>query len=310
MASSREEDFKVTDNIDGERADVAVSALTSLSRSAAQHLILTGMVKIGGNICGKSRKVKAGEIISVCFPEPEPIEAKPQNIPIEIIYEDDDVIVVNKPRGMVVHPAPGNYDGTLVNALLYHCGGSLSGINGAIRPGIVHRIDKDTSGLLIAAKNDNAHVCLAAQIKAHSVNRIYEAVVRGVIKDEKGVINAPVGRNSANRKMMSVTENHSRYAVTHFEVAERFTGYTHLKLKLETGRTHQIRVHMAYIGHPVAGDRVYGGRLNREEQKLNGQCLHARLIGFVHPSTGEYMEFSSSLPDYFTNFINKINNHE
>lgn len=306
MASSREESFDIGAEHDGERADNVVSALSGLTRSAAQKLISSGMVKIDGKTCGKSQKVKAGQVLDIVLPEPKPLEAMPQDIPLDIVYEDDDVIIVNKPRGMVVHPAAGNPDGTLVNALLNHCGGSLSGINGVVRPGIVHRIDKDTSGLLIVAKNDRAHLSLAAQIKEHSVRREYEAVVRGILKDDAGTIDAPIGRHPTNRKKMAVTSKNSRNAVTHYEVIERLNRYTHVRLKLETGRTHQIRVHMSYIGHPVAGDPVYGGTLSREEAALNGQCLHARLIGFVHPTTGEYMEFSSDLPDYFTSFLKKV----
>ena len=223
---------------------------------------------------------------------------------MEIVYEDDDLLVVNKPKGMVVHPAPGHSSGTLVNALLYHCGDSLSGINGVIRPGIVHRIDKDTSGLLIVAKNDTAHAHLAQQIKEHSFTRIYEAVVYGNVKEDSGTVDAPIGRHPTDRKRMCVTEKNSRNAVTHYEVLARYPGFTHLRLKLETGRTHQIRVHMAYLGHPVAGDPVYG--VKKVITSLGGQCLHARVIGFVHPTTGEYLEFTSELPAYFTTFLKKL----
>lgn len=306
MASSREEDFKVGVEFDGERADTVVSVFANITRSAAQRLISSGFVLVSGKPCVKSQKIKIGEIIHIVLPEAKLPEAKPQEIPLDIVYEDSDVIIVNKPRGMVVHPAAGNFDGTLVNALLSHCGNSLSGINGIMRPGIVHRIDKDTSGLLLVAKNDKAHLSLAAQIKEHSVKRIYEAVVRGNLKDASGTIDAPIGRHPVNRKKMAVTSVHSRSAVTHFEVLERLPGYTYVRLRLETGRTHQIRVHMSYIGHPVAGDKVYGGGLNKEETALHGQCLHARVIGFVHPTTGKYMEFSSDLPSYFTNFLGKL----
>ena len=221
-----------------------------------------------------------------------------------MVYEDSELIIINKPQGMVVHPAAGNWDGTLVNALLHHCGSSLSGINGVIRPGIVHRIDKNTSGLLVVAKNDNAHKLLAAQIKSHSFTRIYEAVVIGNIKADEGKIDAPIGRNPAQRKRMAVTDKNSRNAVTHYRVIKRYGKFTHIELKLETGRTHQIRVHMAYIGHPVAGDDVYGAK--KQQSYLKGQCLHAKVIGFVHPKTGEYMEFTSSLPQYFINFLEHI----
>lgn len=223
---------------------------------------------------------------------------------MEIIYEDNDLLVVNKPKGMVVHPAAGNYDGTLVNALLYHCGDSLSGINGVMRPGIVHRIDKDTSGLLIVAKNDFAHFSLAEQIKEHSFTREYEAIVYGNLKDDEGTVNAPIGRSQYDRKKMCVTEKNSKHAVTHYRVIARYKGYTHIKCILETGRTHQIRVHMAYIGHPVSGDLVYG--VKNEKVDFTGQCLHARKIGFVHPRSGKYLEFTSQLPEYFRNYLEKL----
>lgn len=304
--TSSHEDFEAGAELEGKRIDSAVAELTGISRSAAQKLVAEGLVTVGGVPCSKSLRVKPGDLIHITLPEPEPLEAVAQDIPLDVVYEDDDVIIINKPRGMVVHPAPGNYEGTLVNALLNHCGDSLSGINGVLRPGIVHRIDKDTSGLLLVAKNDRAHLSLAEQIKAHSVNRIYEAVVRGVLKDDSGTIDAPIGRHPVQRKSMAVTEKNSKNAVTHYQVIERFEKYTHVRLKLETGRTHQIRVHMAYIGHPVAGDPVYGGTLKKEEAALNGQCLHARVIGFVHPTTGEYMEFTSELPKYFIDFLEKI----
>lgn len=307
MTSSQEEDFKAEAGLDGERVDSAVSLLAGVTRSMAQRLLAEGFVTVNGARCVKSLRIKQGDSVHVTMPEPKPLEALAQDIKLDIVYEDDDVIVVSKPRGMVVHPAPGNYDGTLVNALLNHCYGSLSGINGVMRPGIVHRIDKDTSGLLLVAKNDRAHLSLAAQIKEHSVKRIYEAVVRGVLKNDGGTIDAPIGRNPVQRKQMAVTDKHSKNAVTHYEVIARYQKYTHVRLKLETGRTHQIRVHMAYIGYPVAGDPVYGtGTAKKEEAGLGGQCLHARVIGFVHPVTGKYMEFTSELPKYFTDFLSKI----
>ena len=238
------------------------------------------------------------------MPDAKPLEAEPQDIPLDIVYEDSDLLVVNKPKGMVVHPANGNPDGTLVNALLYHCGDSLSGINGVIRPGIVHRIDKDTSGLLIVAKNDMAHVSLAEQIKEHSFSRAYEAVVYGNIKEDKITVNQPIGRSPKDRKKMAVTLKNSKNATTHFEVLERFGKFTHVRCTLETGRTHQIRVHCAHIGHPVAGDEVYGPK--RVITSLHGQCLHAKHIGFVHPRTNEWLEFESELPEYFTSFLNKL----
>lgn len=305
-SSQREEDINTGEQLEGIRIDRALPELLKVSRSAAQKLLADGLVMVNGKTCGKSYKLKAGDNVHAAIPEPEPLEAKAENIPLDIVYEDTDVVVVNKPRGMVVHPAAGNYTGTLVNALLYHCGDSLSGINGVMRPGIVHRIDKDTSGLLLVAKNDNAHRSLAAQIKAHSVNRIYEAVVCGVLKDETGTIDAPIGRHPVERKRMAVTEKNSKNAVTHYKVIERFEKYTYVRLKLETGRTHQIRVHMAHIGHPVAGDKVYG---HKKENLLDGQCLHARIIGFVHPTTGKYMEFKSDLPEYFKNFLKHISNY-
>ena len=266
--------------------------LPELSRSRIEALISGGGVVVNGKNPSKSLKLKGGEQIELEIPEPQELEVLPQDIPIELVYEDDQLLVVNKPKGMVVHPAPGNPDGTLVNALLYHCKGRLSSINGIIRPGIVHRIDKMTSGLLMVAKTALAHIGLSEQIKEHSFTREYETVVCGGIKED-GIVNAPIGRHKTERKKMCVTTENSREAVTHYFVMERFPGYTHLRVRLETGRTHQIRVHMAYIGHPVAGDPVYG---NGKAAWLEGQCLHAKKLGFVHPRTGEYMEFDSELP--------------
>lgn len=291
----------------GERLDKLIAgADETLTRSAVQNLIEAGAVLLNGRIASKSAVPKAGDEIRVEIPDPTGIDAQPEEIPLEIVYEDEWLLVVNKPKGMVVHPAPGNERGTLVNALLAHCGNSLSGINGKIRPGIVHRIDKDTSGLLIVAKNDEAHQSLALQIKEHSFTRVYEAVVIGNLKEDTGSVDAPIGRDPNDRKRMKVTEKNSRSAVTHYEVLERFGDFTHLRLRLETGRTHQIRVHMASIGHPVAGDPVYGPK--KVIESLGGQCLHARVIGFVHPKTGEYLEFSSELPDYFRSFLEKLRN--
>ncbi len=278
--------------------------LEDVSRSAAEKLIAEGFVSVNGKKQGKSCKCSAGDLVETEIPDPKPLTVEAQVIPLEIPYEDSDLLVVNKPKGMVVHPAAGHADGTLVNALMAHCGASLSGINGVLRPGIVHRIDKDTSGLLIVAKNDFAHRSLAAQIKVHSFTRIYEAVVLGNLKDDAGTVDAPIGRSPADRKKMAVTERHSRHAVTHYEVIARYQGYTHVRLKLETGRTHQIRVHMAYLGHPVAGDTVYGPK--KAVPGLEGQCLHARVIGFRHPRDGRYLEITSTLPAYFTEFLNRL----
>jgi 23S rRNA pseudouridine1911/1915/1917 synthase len=276
-----------------------------VSRSAFDKLFGRGLVTVNGSPCGKNYLLRKGDLVAFVLPQPEPPEAEAQPIDIEVVYEDDDLLVVNKPQGMVVHPAAGNRSGTLVNALLYHCAGSLSGINGVMRPGIVHRIDKDTSGLLIVCKNDASHNGIAAQLKVHSITRIYEAVVTGSLKADSGTVNAPIGRHPVKRKRMAVTEKNSKPAVTHFEVLGRYRGYTHVRLRLETGRTHQIRVHMAFIGHPVAGDPVYGIPL----AGLAGQCLHARTIGFIHPSTGEYMEFTSELPDNFKDFLKKLDKY-
>lgn len=275
-----------------------------LTRSAAEKLIAGGMVTLNGKRLNKSGKGEAGDCLEVALPEPAPLDVLPEDIPLDIPYEDEDLLVVNKPKGMVVHPAPGHSTGTLVNALLAHCGDSLSGINGVIRPGIVHRIDKDTSGLLIVAKNDFAHRSLAAQIKAHSFTRIYESVVYGSLKQDDGTVDAPVGRHPVDRKKMAVTQKNSRNAVTHYHVIARYRGFTHVQCRLETGRTHQIRVHMAYIGHPVAGDPVYGPK--KQIPGLNGQCLHARVIGFRHPRDGRYLEITSELPAYFTGFLARL----
>ena len=297
--------FPVDENFAGERIDKVISAVSGeLTRSAVQKLLENGSIKVDGSPVTKNYKVKAGEMICVIIPQPRELDVRAENIPLDIRYEDDDLLVVNKPKGMVVHPAAGNYDGTLVNALLYHCRDSLSGINGVIRPGIVHRIDKDTSGLLIVAKNDFAHISLADQIKYHTFTREYQTVVYGGFKNDDGTIDAPIGRNSVDRKKMCVTEKNSRPAVTHYEVIERFRGFTHLRVRLETGRTHQIRVHMAYIGHPVAGDPVYGPK--KVISELNGQCLHAGLIGFKHPRSGKYIEISSELPEYFQTFLRRL----
>ncbi len=294
----------VPEEADGTRADKFLAeAIDHLTRSALQKLISAGNVEIDGKSIAKSRVLKEGEDIYVIIPDAVSLDVEAENIPLDIYYEDDDLLVVYKPKGMVVHPAPGNHNGTLVNALLWHCKDSLSGINGVLRPGIVHRIDKDTSGLLLVAKNDFAHVSLAAQIKEHSLNRIYQTIVYGVNMDDEGDVDAPIGRSTKDRKKMAVIDG-GRSAQTHYSVVKRYAGYTHLRCKLRTGRTHQIRVHMAHIGHPVAGDAVYGPK--NVITQLGGQCLHAGTIGFIHPRTGEYMEFTAPLPKYFTEFERKL----
>lgn len=287
---------------EGERVDKYLSVIfPDSSRAALQKAVEAGNALINGKPVAKNYRLREGDRLSFSPLAVRPLDVTPENIPLDIAYEDNDLLVVNKPKGMVVHPAPGNYDGTLVNALLYHCPDSLSGINGVLRPGIVHRIDKDTSGLLIVAKNDFAHRALASQIAEHSFKREYRAIVTGHLKEDSGTVIAPIGRNPNDRKKMAVTDKNSKNAVTHYETIEKYVGYSYLKLRLETGRTHQIRVHMAYLGHPLAGDTVYG-HPPKNELSLGGQCLHAGLIGFVHPRTNEYLEFQSPLPDYFTKF--------
>lgn len=298
------ENFSFTADTAGVRIDKYLTErLDGFTRSALSKLI-DNHVLVNGKVVSKNYKLRLGDSISVTVPDAVPLETEPENIPLDIVYEDGDLLVVNKPKGMVVHPAAGNYNGTLVNALLYHCKDSLSGINGVIRPGIVHRIDKDTSGLLIVAKNDTAHLALAQQIKEHSFHRAYQAVAYGNFRDDRGTVHQPIGRSPKDRKKMAVTDKNSKDAVTHYEVLKRYGDFSHIRCVLETGRTHQIRVHMAYIGHPLAGDSVYGPK--KVITALNGQCLHAGEIGFVHPITGEYMEFKASLPDYFVQFINKL----
>ena len=301
----QENEYVVVDEVVGLRLDKAITVLCEeLSRNAVQQLIDEENILVNGVVANKKYAVKKDDVITVFLPEPKSLSIDAENIPLDIVYEDEHLLVVNKPKGMVVHPAAGNYNGTLVNALLYHCGDSLSGINGVVRPGIVHRIDKDTSGLLIVAKNDTAHKGLAEQIKDHSFTREYKTIVIGNVKDDKGTIDAPIGRHPKDRKKQAVTDKNSRNAVSHFEVLERFNGFTFLKVRLETGRTHQIRVHMAYRGTPVAGDVVYGNP--KKTYGLQGQCLHAATIGFIHPITKEYLEFTSELPSYFTDFIRRI----
>ena len=284
----------------GVRADQFLSqALDNLTRSAAQKLLEAGHVLRDGKALKKNDKLKEGDEITVLIPDPTEVEILPQDIPLDVVYEDEDVIVVNKPVGMVVHPAPGHPDGTLVNALMYHCGDSLSGINGELRPGIVHRIDRDTSGLIIAAKNDAAHLALAEQLQDHSLYREYEAVIIGGLKTDEGTIDLPIARHATDRKKMAINHYNGRRAVTHWTVLERFSGYTHLQCRLETGRTHQIRVHLSAQGHPVLGDPVYSGE-RKGFPELAGQCLHARKLSFIHPRTGERLTLECSLPDYFT----------
>lgn len=287
----------------GQRLDAYLAANSELTRSAAVRLIEDGQVTVGGKPANKKDKVRAGEEITVTLPEPEPDEAVPQDIPLDIVYEDEDILVVNKPCGMVVHPAAGNPDGTLVNAILYHCGDSLSGIGGVIRPGIVHRIDKDTSGLLVIAKNDAAHLALSDQLKVHRVRRVYHAIAIGNLREDEGTVDAPIGRHPTDRKKMAVLRGdgaHARDAVTHYRVLERFTGMCHIECRLETGRTHQIRVHMASLGHPLLGDPVYGGANHRfceaHPALIHGQCLHAAELSLIHPRTGEEMHFTCPLP--------------
>ena len=289
----------------GERADSLLCRLVpDLTRSGAQRLLERGAVTLDGRPVRKNDRPAPGQVLEVLLPDPQPIAVVPQNIPLDVIYEDGDVIVVNKPVGLVVHPAPGHPDGTLVNALLYHCKNSLSGINGELRPGIVHRIDRDTSGLIIAAKNDRAHLALAAQLQEHSLARTYEAVALGGLPEESGTVNAPIGRHPVDRKKMAIDRRNGREAVTHWSVLARYPGYTHVECRLETGRTHQIRVHLASIGHPLLGDTVYGAK--KPVPGLAGQCLHARRLRFVHPASGETVELECSLPDWFQEILRKI----
>lgn len=289
----------------GVRLDAFLSADGALTRSQAARLIAEGRVRVNGKPAAKSARLSGGETVTVDVPQLRETALPPQDIPLDVVYEDDDVIVVNKPTGLVVHPAPGHPDGTLVNALLHHCGDTLSGIGGEKRPGIVHRIDRDTSGLIIAAKNDAAHLALSAQLKDHSLSRTYECLVTGNMKQDSGTVDAPIGRSSADRKKMAVVPT-GRRAVTHWEVVARYPGVTHLRCRLETGRTHQIRVHMAYIGHPILGDTVYGAK--KPVPGLTGQCLHATGLRFVHPRTGEPVELHCPLPPEFTAMLQKLQN--
>lgn len=304
-----DESIIITAEESGERIDALLArSVDSLSRSAAQRLIEDGCVLIDGRAVKKNYRCAFGDCFELFLPPPEDFTPEPQNIALDVVFEDGDVIVVNKPRGMVVHPAPGHPDGTLVNALLYRCGDSLSGIGGIRRPGIVHRIDKDTSGLIIAAKNDFAHQALSAQLSDHSLCREYEAVVRGRMKEPSGTVDAPIGRHPTDRKRMAVTAKNSRNAVTHWQLIDSYRGYSHIRCNLETGRTHQIRVHMASIGHPLLGDFTYGSP--SPEKGLEGQCLHAKRLRFVHPRTGRLTELEIPLPDYFVEVLSKLGNKE
>ncbi len=297
--------FTVPEESAGERLDKWLAAPErdlQMTRSAVQLRMEQQAVLVNGTPVPKNYRQRGGDVIEITLPEPEPLTLEPENIPLDIVYEDADLLVVNKPKGMVVHPAPGHATGTLVHALLYHCGDQLSGINGVIRPGIVHRIDRNTSGLLMVAKTDAAHQSLSAQIQAHSFTREYQAVAVGRFREPSGTIDAPIGRHPVDRKKMCVTQKNSKRAVTHYETILAYQKATHLRLRLETGRTHQIRVHLAYLGHPVLGDDVYG----KPYPGLEGQCLHAAKIGFVHPTTGQYLEFESPLPDYFQRVLRQL----
>ena len=289
----------------GQRIDTALAAaFPELTRSYVQQLAANGQVLCNGRAAAKSARLAEGDALCISVPDAQPVQVVPQDIPLEILYEDDALLVVNKPKGMVVHPAAGNPDGTLVNALLHHCAGRLSGINGELRPGIVHRIDKDTSGLLVVAKENAAHAALSQQFAVHSITRVYHTVVYGGFSAEEGVVEGQIGRHPVDRKRMAVLQNGGKYAYTQYRVEQRFSGFTHLSVQLKTGRTHQIRVHLASIGHPVAGDAVYGPQ--KVLTQLGGQCLHAKTLGFLHPVTGNYMEFDSPLPDYFTAFLGRL----
>ncbi|MBR4308531.1 MAG: RluA family pseudouridine synthase [Oscillospiraceae bacterium] len=297
--------MEVTAQNSGERIDVFLSReLPQLTRSAIQKLLEQGMVTAKGLPLKKNAKTEAGIVYTLTLPELKEVPIEAQDIPLDVIYEDEDLLVINKPKGLVVHPAPGHEDGTLVNALLHHCGDSLSGINGEKRPGIVHRIDMDTTGLLIVAKNDFAHTHLSEQLKDHSLSRTYECIVRGGFREDEGTVDAPIGRHPTDRKRMAVTYKNSREAVTHWKVLARYGQYTHVQCRLETGRTHQIRVHMAHLGHPIAGDPIYG--IKKPELGLQSQCLHARKLRFIHPRTQQPMELSCPLPQEFQNTLNKL----
>ena len=303
---NRKVELTVAEEMSGKRLDsVLAGMMPEYSRSFIQKLFENGSITVGGDPCSeKKRKAAAGDIVEITIPQPERLEVEAEDIPLDIVYEDDELLVVDKPAGMVVHPAPGNHSGTLVNALMYHCGDALSSINGVIRPGIVHRIDKDTSGLLMVAKTDRAHNALSAQLAEHSITRRYKAIVYSNIKEDEGTVDKPIGRDPGNRLRNAVVYTNSKNAVTHYRVLERFGGFTLVEAVLETGRTHQIRVHMAYIRHPLLGDTLYGPAKNRYGAKR--QMLHAEVLGFVHPVTGEYMEFNSPLPQDFEDVLAKL----
>lgn len=289
----------------GSRIDVFIAEnIEEFSRSGVQRLIEEGLIKLNGSPVKANYKLREKDIIDVEVPEAKTVEILPENIPLDILYEDKDVIIVNKPQGMVVHPAPGHTSGTLVNALMHHCGDELSGINGEKRPGIVHRIDKDTSGVLMIAKNDVAHQSLAEQLAEHSITRKYNAIVFNGFQEDEGTVDQPIGRNPLDRKKMAVTQKHSRRAVTHYRVLERMGNFTFIEAQLETGRTHQIRVHLTFIGHPLLGDTVYGPK--KQPFHLEGQALHARVLGFVHPTTGQYMEFEAPLPENYEKLLMRL----
>lgn len=291
----------------GERIDKYLSnEMNDLSRSYIQKLIKDGHVSVNGRVVKANYKLSYDDQVMVQIPDLKEPDIVPENIPLDILYEDDDILIVNKPKGMVVHPAAGHYSGTLVNALMYHCGESLSGINGVMRPGIVHRIDMDTTGSLLVCKNDISHQVLAGQLKDHSIKRVYHAIVYGNIKEDTGTVNAPIGRHPTDRKKMSINYQNGREAITHYQVLERFGGYTYISCRLETGRTHQIRVHMANIHHPLVGDVVYGPQ--KCPFRLQGQTLHAKILGIIHPRTGEYMEFDTPLPAYFQELLSRLRN--
>ena len=300
-------EFSIDRNTEGQRIDRYLSdELEDRSRSYIQKIMKEGYVKVNQKPVKSNYRLSFGDSVEVTLPEAKEPDIVPENIPLDILYEDQDIIMINKPKQMVVHPAPGHYSGTLVNALMYHCGDELSGINGCMRPGIVHRIDMDTTGSLVVCKNDKAHQSLSEQLKVHSIRRIYVAIVHGNIKEEEGTVNAPIGRHPTDRKKMSIHAKNARNAITHYKVLKRFGDYTYIQCKLETGRTHQIRVHMASIGHPLLGDQVYGPK-KCPFPKLVGQTLHARTLGFIHPRTNEYIEVNAPLPDYFLNLLEKLN---